>query len=255
MDSATHSPARFAGADGRQIAYHSVAGKSPGVVFCGGYASDMQGTKASALDRYCRTRGRAFTRFDYTGHGASDGAFVDGTIGSWRDDTLAVIDRITSGPLILVGSSMGAWLACLAATARPDRIAGLVTIGAAPDFTERLLRPSLSDAERAALAAHGQIRRPSDYGEAPGVFTARLIEDGQRHQILGTPLAIACPVRLLHGTADKDVPWSLSLALLEALGSADATLTLVKDGDHRLSDGVGLAQLTGALDELVGLAG
>lgn len=255
MASDTHSAPRLDCGDGHLIAYHSVTGKSPGVVFCGGYASDMMGTKASALDRYCRARGRAFTRFDYSGHGASGGAFRDGTIGRWRDDTLAVIDRVTSGPLILVGSSMGGWLACLAARARPERIAGLVTIGAAPDFTERLVRPGLSAADQAELAARGEIRRTSDYGEGPGLFTARLLEDGRRHLILGGRLAIACPVRLLHGTADTDVPWSLSLDLLQVLESPDVTLTLIKDGNHRLSDDANLARLTGAIDELVGLVG
>jgi pimeloyl-ACP methyl ester carboxylesterase len=217
------------------------------VVFLGGYASDMTGTKASYLDEWCRARGQAFLRFDYQGHGRSSGQLADGTIGAWRDDALAVIREITTGPLVLVGSSMGACDACRPPV--PERIHALVGIAAAPDLTEDLLWARLDDGQRAALRRDGVIRLPSSYGE-PLAFTWRLVEDGRRHLVLRSPLALSCPVRLLHGTRDLDVPWETSWRLAEALRGRDVTLTLVKDGEHRLSEPHELSLLGAAVASL-----
>ena len=197
--------------DGNSIAYARTAGRAPTVVFLGGFRSDMTGTKAVALEAWVAARGQAFVRFDYLGHGQSSGRFEDGTIGRWLDDSLAVLDRLTDGPLVLVGSSMGGWLSLLAARARPERLAGLVLIAAAPDFTERLLLAGLSAADQATLQREGRLERPSQYSPEPSVFTWKLIEEGRRHLLLDKPLALPCPVRLLHGQSDPDVPWEYSL--------------------------------------------
>ena len=223
----------------------------PGIVFLGGYASDMGGTKATALARHCQARGLAFVRFDYSGHGVSSGRLADGTIGGWRDDALAILDQATTGPQILVGSSMGAWIMLLAAAGRPDRIAGLVGVAAAPDFTEDLIRPALDAAAVAALQRDRVIHRPSAYGP-PLAFGARLLDEARRHLVLRADIPIAVPVRLIHGMADPDVPWSTSLRLAERIATADVTLTLIKDGDHRLARPADLAHLTAAVDELSG---
>ncbi|TDP45347.1 pimeloyl-ACP methyl ester carboxylesterase [Zavarzinia compransoris] len=238
--------------DGQSIAYHTSAGKSPGVLFLGGFKSDMTGTKATALDAWCGATGRAFTRFDYEGHGASSGRFTEGTIGRWLDDALAVIDLVTAGPLIVVGSSMGGWIAALATLARPGRVAGLITLAAAPDFTDRLIEARMTPAQRAALERDGFIVDPSDYDPEGYEITRSLIEEGRNHLILGRPVAIRCPFRLIHGDADTDVPWQLSAELLAAAESADATLTLVKGADHRLSGPADLARLEAAIEELAG---
>ena len=241
-------------ADGTTIGYRAVpAGRPsrPGVLFLGGYASDMGGTKATALDRHCRARGLAYVRFDYSGHGVSSGRFADGTIGAWRDDALAILDGVTAGPQILVGSSMGAWIMLLLALARPGRVAGLVGVAAAPDFTEELVRPALGAAGEAALGRTGRIERPSAYGP-PLSFSARLLDEARHHLVLQRALPVAAPVRLLHGMADPDVPWSTALRLAERLAGGDLVVTLVKDGDHRLARPADLARLTGAVDELSG---
>ncbi len=243
-------PKRLTLSDGSYIAYHASPGKNPGVVFLGGFMSDMTGTKATALEAHCRATGRAFVRFDYLGHGASSGKFEDGTIGRWRDDALAVLDRVTHGPQILVGSSMGGWIALLAALARPERVVGLVGLAAAPDFTRDLMWPSFTPEERDALARDGFIRQPTEYGDEPYVITRKLLDEAERHLLLDRPVGITCPVRLIHGTADPDVPWDVSRRLLERLQSQDVTLTLVKDGDHRLSSPADLARLFAAVDEL-----
>lgn len=239
--------------DGATIAFRRTAGDGPGVVFLGGYKSDMTGTKAMALEAHCRARGRAFVRFDYQGHGASSGRFEDGTIGLWAGDAVEVLDRLTEGPQILVGSSMGGWLMLLAALARKERIAGLVGIAAAPDFTEDLIWAGLDEAARARLEAEGAIREPSEYGE-PYVYTRALVEDGRRHLLLRGKIPLGCPARLLHGMRDPDVPWRTSLRLAEALAGDDVRVTLVKDGDHRLSRDRDLALLTDSLDEVSALA-
>ncbi|HEX3535159.1 MAG TPA: alpha/beta hydrolase [Stellaceae bacterium] len=237
--------------DGATIAYRRSPGATPGIVFLGGFRSDMTGTKALFLEEYCRQRGRAFVRFDYFGHGASSGDFALGTIGRWRDDAIAVLDSLTEGPQILVGSSMGGWIMLLAALARPQRIAALVGIAAAPDFTADLLRARLSAEQRRELEQDGSVMLPSDYDPAGYLYTKALIDDGNRHLLLRAPIRLAVPVRLLHGLPDASVPWQTSLRLAERLIGWDVTVTLVKDGDHRLSSEVDLARLARTLDELV----
>lgn len=244
------APSRLRRPDGVTIAYHRSPGKSPGVVFCGGFKSDMTGTKAMALEQACQVAGRAFLRFDYFGHGQSDGAFVDGTIGRWTADALAVLDQLSDGPQVIVGSSMGGWIMLLAALARPERVAGLVGIAAAADFTQALMEPELTAAARAALQRDGVWQRPSAYGEDPYPITQKLLEDGRRHLLLDRSIPLRCPVRLLHGMQDPDVPWRHSLKLIDALDSTDVTLTLVKGGDHRLSTPVDLARLTTLVETL-----
>lgn len=249
------TPDRLPLADDQWLAYHRSPGRAPGVVFLGGFHSDMGGTKARHLEARCRAAGRAFLRFDYRGHGASSGRFEDGTIGRWAADAVAVIDALTTGPQVLVGSSMGGWLALLAARARAARIVGLVGIAAAPDFVEDLIQAGLSDAERARLLAEGVIERPSAYDDGPYRITRTLLAEGRRHLLLRAPLTLGIPVRLLHGMADADVPWQTSLRLLERLGDADVRLTLIKDGDHRLARESDLALLDATLDDLLaGLA-
>jgi pimeloyl-ACP methyl ester carboxylesterase len=236
---------------GEQLAYHHVPGAAPGVLFCGGYTSDMTGTKALALERHCRARGRAFTRFDYRGHGASGGRFAEGTIGSWLGDAQAVVDRVTEGPLVVVGSSMGGWIMLLLALARPERVQALIGVAAAPDFSEDLLARA-DAAERQQLAEQGYWLQPSAYGDAPYPVTRVLIENARQHLLLGGPIPIRCPVHLLHGQRDPDVPWPTALRLAECLESDDVTVELVKAGDHRLSTPSDLARITAALERLAG---
>jgi pimeloyl-ACP methyl ester carboxylesterase len=237
--------------DGSHLAYRRVAGDGrPGIVFLSGFASDMTGTKGTALAAWAQARNQALLRFDYSGHGQSSGAFRDGTIGRWTADALAVLDRLTTGPQILVGSSMGGWIMLLAALARPERVAGLVGIAAAPDFTEDLMWAAMPPETRARLLADGVIQEPSHYQEAPLEITRALIEDGRRHLLLRGPLDIRCPVRLQHGMADPDVPWQTSARLAERLSSADVTVTLIKDGDHRLSREEDLQRMFAAIDEI-----
>ena len=244
-------PRYWAPRDGARIAYRRVGGQSPTVVFLGGFSSDMTGTKASYLDAWCRARGQAYLRFDYRGHGASSGRFVDGTIGAWRDDALAVIEGCTEGPLILVGSSMGAWIMLLVAGALSRSVDSLVGLAAAPDFTEELIWRRLPATSRAELTREGVIHVPSEYADEDCPISLALIEEGRDHLLLGTSIALECPVRLLHGLDDRDVPWESSLRLLQALTSSDATLELVKDGDHRLSKPADLARVGRALGELL----
>jgi pimeloyl-ACP methyl ester carboxylesterase len=238
--------------DGATIAYARLAGALPGIVFLGGFRSDMTGTKALFLEDYCRRRGRAYLRFDYFGHGGSSGDFAAGTIGRWREDAIAVLDSLTEGPQILVGSSMGGWIMLLAALARPRRIAALVGIAPAPDFTEELLPARFTAEQRQEIEEKGFLVLPSDYDPAGYLYARALIEDGRRHLLLGGTIRLDVPVRLLHGLADESVPWQLSLRLAERLASRDVAVTLVKDGDHRLSTGTDLARLARTLDALVG---
>ena len=234
---------------GATIAYHRLRGAGPGIVFLGGFRSDMTGTKALFLEDYCRRRGRAYVRFDYFAHGKSSGDFAEGTISRWRDDAVAVIDSLTAGPQILVGSSMGGWIMVLAALARKERIAALIGIAAAPDFTTDLLPKRLTEEQRRALDAEGRIVLPSPYDPAGYLYTRALVEDGDRNLVLRNEIALSCPIRLLHGMADESVPWRQSLKLTEGIQSADVVLTLIKDGDHRLSRDADLARLARTLDE------
>ena len=246
------NPAILTRKDGATIAYHRLVGEPPGIVFLGGFRSDMTGTKALFLEDYCRRRGRAYVRFDYFGHGASSGDIALGTIGRWREDAIAIIDSLTTGPQILVGSSMSGWIILLAALARPERIAALIGIAGAPDFTEELLWPRLTPAQRAEIMEQGSVILPSAFDPAGYLYTRALIEDGKRHLLLRAPIALKMPVRLLHGLADESVPWQLSLRLAERLAGRDVALTLVKDGDHRLSTEPDLARLAQTLDALIG---
>ena len=244
-------PQSLTRADGATIAYRRLGGATPGIVFLGGFRSDMTGTKALFLEEYCRRIGHAYVRFDYFGHGQSSGDFAAGTIGRWRDDAIAVIDSLCEGPQILVGSSMGGWIMLLAALARPARVAALVGIAAAPDFTEELLWPRLSPAQRADIGRYGGVTLPSDYDPAGYFYSRALLEDASDHVVLHDSIALDVPVRLLHGLEDASVPWQLSLRLAERLASRDVAVTLVKDGDHRLSTELDLARLAETLDALL----
>ncbi len=237
-------------AQGRRIAHHRVPGSGPGVVFLGGFRSDMTGTKAVFLHEWAQNRGRAFLRFDYSGHGASSGEFLDGSIGDWAEDAIAAFDALTQGPQVLVGSSMGGWIALLLARARPERVAALVGIAAAPDFTEDSMWQGFTPAQRAALMEAGHVDLPSDYSDDPYRITRRLIEDGRQNLVLRAPLPLPFPVRLLQGTADTDVPPSVALRLLDHAESPDMRLTLVKGADHRFSDEACLTLLADTLDSL-----
>jgi pimeloyl-ACP methyl ester carboxylesterase len=228
--------------NGIELAWARLAGASPTVVFLPGFRSDMTGDKATALVAFCAQRGIGMLRFDYSGHGTSGGDFLDGTIGAWTADALAAIDALTTGPLILVGSSMGGWIALLTAMARPGRVAALVGIAAAPDFTQRLMWEAMMPAERATLERDGVLYVPSQYGD-PTPVTRALIQDGANHLVLTGGIPIHCPVRLLHGQADLDVPWELALRVAERVEASDTRIILVKDGDHRLSRPADLALL------------
>jgi pimeloyl-ACP methyl ester carboxylesterase len=240
---------------GRHIAYHQTPGKGPGVVFLGGFRSDMTGSKALHLEAWAEATGHAFLRFDYSGHGQSRGAFVDGCISDWREDAATVIETLTEGPQILVGSSMGGWIALLLARDMPERVAALVGIAAAPDFTERMWETEFSPAQRAELQAKGVYLRPSAYADEPYPITLRLIEDGRRNLVLQSPLALPFPVRLLQGTLDVDVPPQVALMLLDHAQGPDIRLTLVKGADHRFSSPDCLALLTETIEVLQGQRG
>lgn len=238
---------------GRELAYHRFSGREPGVVFLGGLRSDMTGTKAVHLEDWARRSGRAFLRFDYSGHGASSGAFTEGCIGDWAEDAEAAIAGLTEGPVVLAGSSMGGWIGLLLAKRMPERLAGLVTIAAAPDFTEDGMWANWSEDQREELMKQGQIALPSEYGEDM-IVTRRLIEDGRERLVLRDPFEVGVPVRMLQGTADADVPMDVALRLLAHLDGPDIRLELVKGADHRFSDPACLATITRALEEVLALA-
>lgn len=249
-DSPERPPKSLARDGGVTIAYRRLDGKSPGVVFMGGFNSDMQGTKAVELERCCRAAGRAFVRFDYRGHGESSGDFADGTIGDWASDAIAVLDACTDGPQIIVGSSMGGWMMLLAALARPQKAAALVGIAAAPDFTEDLMWDRFDEDIRETLRRDDVYYEPSEYDDSPYTITRKLIEEGRDHLLLRRPIALHCPVRLLHGMRDTAVPWMTSSRIAEKLLSDDVRIFLVKDGDHRLSRDQDIARLKLTIDEL-----
>lgn len=226
----------FNSPQGRRLAYRRSEGSGPGLIWLGGFRSDMEGGKATRLHDWADSEGRGFLRFDYSGHGASSGDFQEGTIGDWLDDALAAIDGLTDGRQILVGSSMGGWIALHAALARPERVAGLILLAPAPDFTETLMRPQLPAEAVAAIEDAGVWMQPSPYDPEPTPITRRLLEDGAQRLLLdrgGIPITV--PVRILQGMQDPDVPWRHALRLVEELKSEDVTFTLIKDGDHRLS--------------------
>jgi hypothetical protein len=236
---------------GHRLAYVRTDGAGPTLVWLGGFHSDMTGTKAVAVEAWAKAQGQAFVRFDYSGHGQSDGAFADGTISHWLADSLAVIDRLTQGSLVLVGSSMGGWLALLVARARAERVRALCLIAPAPDFTEALMWDTFPDEVRRQIDEAGHWQRPSAYDGEGYSITRALIHDGRRHLLLDGPVPFDGPVRILQGQRDDDVPWSHALRLAAQLTSPDVRLTLVKDGDHRLSTAADLDLLTTTLGGLM----
>lgn len=238
-------------AQGRRIAYHQTPGQGPGIVFLGGFKSDMGGTKAVYLEDWAQQQGRAFLRFDYSGHGESSEEFEDGCIGDWAVDAANAITELTHGPQILVGSSMGGWISLLMTQRIADRIAGLVTIAAAPDFTEDSMWASFTDAQKAELVETGRVALPSDYGD-PYIITRRLIEEGRKTLVLRTPLPLPFPTRFLQGTADADVDMSVALRLLDHATGPDMRLTLVKGADHRFSEPDNLTHIAAAITEVLG---
>lgn len=244
-------PQYFTTPAGREIAYHHTAGQGPTIVFLGGFKSDMGGTKAVYLHDWARAQGRGFLRFDYSGHGDSSGAFTDGAIGDWFADAQAAL-TLVAGPVVLVGSSMGGWISLLLARALPARIAGLVTIAAAPDFTQDSMWANFDSDQRLALERDGQIALPSDYGD-PYIITRRLIDDGRDHLVLRDPLHLPFAVRMLQGTADRDVDTSVALRLLAHASSPDMRLTLVDGADHRFSDAACLALIAASIAEIAPL--
>jgi hypothetical protein len=237
--------------DGEQLAWRRMAGDGPTVVWLGGFRSDMAGSKAEALAQWAQAKGRDFLRFDYFGHGESSGDFLQGSISRWRADALAVIDEMTSGPLVLAGASMGGWLSLLAAVARPQRIGALVLIAPAADFTEALMKPRFTPEVSQALARDGVWMEPSDYDPAGYPITRLLIEDGARWSVMPGPLGITAPVRILQGGADESVPWTRAQELVAAIQGEDVTFTLIKDGDHRLSRPQDLARVIAAVEEVL----
>lgn len=236
--------------DGERLAWRRVEGAGPTVVWMSGFRSDMTGTKAEALAEWAAANGRDYLRFDYFAHGESSGDFQQGTITRWREDALAVIDEMTDGPLVLVGSSMGGWLACLAALARPERLRALVLIAPAPDFTSKLMPLRFPPGAEAALRETGVWIEPSQYGD-PSPITRNLLEDGARWSILDAPVPITAPVRILQGGEDPDVPWRHALELAQAIKSPDVVFSLIKDGDHRLSREQDIARLVATVAEVV----
>ena len=260
----TESPVQYfecgEGPQARRIAVRPRAGEPPGLLWLGGFKSDMQGSKAVALDAWAGTQGRACVRFDYSGHGESDGAFRDGTIGRWLEESVATFDRYCAGPTIAIGSSMGGWLALLLARAlrmRAQRgeagtgsLAGLVLIAPAVDFTEELMWKKFPAAVQRTIEKEGAWLRPSAYGDEPYPITRALIEDGRNHLLLGGMIETGCPIRILQGVQDPDVPWQHAADLVSRLASDDVVLTLVKDGDHRLSRPEDIERLIKAVSEL-----
>lgn len=231
---------------GLRLAVRHRKGRGPTIVFLPGYMSDMEGGKALALDSWAAEKGRAMLRLDYSGCGASEGAFTDGTLTIWRDDVLFLIDRLVEGPFALVGSSMGGWLALLVGLARPERLTGLVGIAAAPDFTDW----GFTEEQKLQILREGKIEEPSDYGDQPYVTTKAFWQSGEANRLLHGSIAIDCPVRLLHGQRDEVVPWRNALTLAQQLRSADVQTLLIKDGDHRLSREQDLARLIDAVATL-----
>ncbi len=241
-------------ASGRRIAYHATPGSQPTLVFLGGFKSDMDGTKAVHLEAWAKAQGRAFLRLDYSGHGQSSGEFTDGCIGDWAEDAMACIESVTQGPLALIGSSMGGWISLLCAKKIGARIAGMVTIAAAPDFTEDSMWAGFDAGQRAELQAKGHVALPSDYGE-PYIITRKLIEEGRNQLVLRSPLELPFPVRFLQGTADADVEMSVALRLMDHATGPDMRLVVLKDGDHRFSDAAALQLIEDATNNVLQIVG
>src|SRR3981189_3086406 len=240
---------------GRRIAVRTRAGTGPGLFWLGGFNSDMRGTKALALDAWATEQGRACVRFDYSGHGESGGAFIDGTIGRWLEESVAVFEQFCRGPQVVIGSSMGGWMALLLAREIARRgvsgasLAGLVLIAPAPDFTEAPMGNAFSPEIRREIETRGVWLRPSQYGE-PYPITRALIEEGRNHLLLGSAIDVGCPVRILQGAQDPDVPWRHAFALAHRLPADDVVLTVIQDGDHRLSRPQDIARMIAAVAEI-----
>ena len=236
--------------NGTSIAYNKLEGNPPGLIFMSGFMSDMNGSKALALEQHCQERGLAFLRFDYMGHGNSSGNFADGTIGLWAQNALTAFDELTEGPQIIIGSSMGGWMMILTAVSRPERVAGLVGIAAAPDFTEDLLPKQLTKIQLSKIQEDGFVVIPSEY-EIPYTITKKLLDDGTQHLVLRNEIPLDCPVRLLHGLEDTSVPWKTALKIQNMVRSKDVEVTLIKNGDHRLSREEDLEKLKKTVMEIV----
>lgn len=250
------SPPQFLDVKGTNIALRLRAGREPGIVWLGGYRSDMLGTKAEWLDHYAAEKGLAFLRHDYSGHGESGGEFRDGTISSWLEQSLAVFRQFASGPQIVVGSSMGGWIALrliqeLQRSGERERVAGLILIAPAPDFTSELVEPQLTHDQRRQLADRGYMEEPSDYAPEPYIYTRALLEDGKTNQVLKGVIQTDCPVHILQGMEDRDVPYAHALRLVDHLPVDDVTITLVRDGDHRLSRPQDLELLSRTVSSMV----
>ncbi|TNE36671.1 MAG: alpha/beta hydrolase [Alphaproteobacteria bacterium] len=249
----TRQPDYLTAPDGERIAYHSTPGtRDYGLLWLGGFKSDMDGTKALAIEDWARGHKITSTRFDYFAHGASSGNFAEGTLSRWIRDTLQVMDEVAKGPQILIGSSMGGWIALKVALARPDLVKALLLIAPAPDFTGDLMWDTFTPEIQAQLSRGEPYKQPSDYDDEPYLITAELIEDGRTNFVLPGPLSITCPVRIAQGMADPDVPWERTLKLTHQIESPDLDITLVKEGDHRFSDPHCLKLLTHILEELTG---
>lgn len=248
------------GALGRSIAMRifrsGLAARHPALVWLGGYRSDMIGTKAAEVEAHARAVGADCIRFDYSGHGSSGGDFRDGTISRWLEESLAVVDHAAPGRMILIGSSMGAWIALrlvqeLKSRGEGERVAGLVLIAPAPDFTTELIEPNLTDAEKASLAERGYFEEPSEYSPEPNIYTRALIEDGRDNRVMKGPVETGCPVHILQGMRDPDVPYTHALKLMEHMPADDVVMTLIRDGDHRLSREEDIAKLKQAIDAML----
>lgn len=245
----------FLSPQGRRLAYRYTAPRT-GLTFVwlSGFKSDMSGSKVTVLEAWAKAQGHGFLAFDYSGHGLSGGAFEDGTISAWREDALAAIDGLTSGHLVLVGSSMGGWMALLSALALKARVAAMVLIAPAPDFTQKLMWPEFTAEQQAEILKQGRTLRPSDYGD-PYPITRDLIEDGKQWALLDAPIELEMPIRILQGMQDPDVPWEHAFKLVDALQSEDLVFSLIKDGDHRLSRDQDIDRLVVTCGELVGVVG
>lgn len=238
--------------DGTSLAYHFTEGCAPGVLFCTGFKSDMQGGKALALEGFCREQGRSFTRFDYFGHGESSGDFEDGTIGRWADDARAILDQVTRGPQLVVGSSMGGWVMLLLALKRPERIAALLGIAAAPDFTEEMRRSELSKEQLRDLELKGYCEIPNCYDDQqPYQIRKTLLDEARNHLLLDREIGIDVPVRLIQGMCDEDVPWKHALQISDRLHSNDVEIQFVKNGNHRLSEPEDIRRMLSTLSDLL----
>lgn len=235
---------------GDRIAYHHSSGAAPGILFCGGFRSDMTGSKALHLESWCQANAHQFTRFDYMGHGQSSGEFTQGTISRWVQNAQDILDHVTTGPQIIIGSSMGGWIMLRLAQLRAERLHGLIGIAPAPDFTDKMTKEKMTDEDRATLARDGVLYRPSDYGD-PYPITAHLLEDGANNLVLEEGMEVAVPVRILQGMADSDVPWLHAIDTANAIRSDDVQIHFLKDGDHRMSSPAQLELLVCTIGQLL----